>query len=90
MFVRGGPCVTVPLYKGGHAFPRFLHICLLILLGGFTCPGSWYLVITDGLYYCSLIQSFEHSAGTGDGICLTTHSRLLHKVSESSHPEIGS
>lgn len=90
--MRGGSSVMVPCTKmvvTVHAFPRFLHVCLLIPLGRFARPGSWYLVFTDSLYYCSLIQSFEHPAGTGDGICLTTHRRLLCKVPESSHPEQG-
>ena len=69
---------------------HFVHMRLLILRRTCACLRSWHLVITGSLGYCSLIRSLKHPAGTGDGICLTTHRRLLRKVSESSHPEIGS
>lgn len=64
----------VPLYKDGSysaclsqvpphmSFDLAQEVCM-----------SGILVFGDyRLYYCSLIQSFEHPAGTGDRICLTT------------------
>lgn len=73
-----------------RAFPRFLHIRFLILLGRFACPGSWYLVITDSLYYCYLFSPLSTLQALVMGFVWPHIDACYVKVSESSHPEVGS
>lgn len=60
MFVRGGPCVVVPLHKdGGYSgCPSQIlpHRMSFVPARDVLCPRFWYLLITDSLCYCSLSQ----------------------------------